>query len=193
MTNRNIKYLYRRLKKLLDNGAACVRGFTLIETLVAVLLLTSAIAGPITIASKGLSAALIARDQMVAFYLAQDAVEYVRYVRDSNKLTSSAWLTGLTPACTGASGCYIDPTAGTVTACGGTCPLINKYSPSAGVAYFSYTLGSVTPQQFRRTVTLAAPLTGETTEQVLTVTVSWRAQSGVTRTISVRENLLDWQ
>lgn len=181
-----------RLNKLLSKAIVRVRGFTLIETLVAVLLLSTAIAGPLTIASKGLSAALIARDQMIAFYLAQDAVEYVRYVRDSNKLDSDPWLTGLS-ACTGANGCTIDPTSGTVAACSGTCSLINKYDDGAGHVYFSYTLGSVTPQQFRRTVALAAPSTGETTEEVLTVSVSWRAQSGVTRTISVRENILDWQ
>ena len=181
-----------RLKELTAKIAARAKGFTLIETLVAVLLLTTSIAGPLALASKGLSAALIARDQMVAFYLAQDAVEYVRFVRDSNKLAGSAWLTNL-GACTGASGCTIDPSAGTVSACSGTCPLINKYSPSAGVAYFSYTMGNVTPQQFIRTVTLAPPSTGELTEEVLTVLVSWRAQSGVTRTISVRENIFDWQ
>lgn len=181
----NLKYKISKIKK-------AVRGFTLIETLVAVLLLTTSIAGPLTLASKGLSAALVARDQMIAFYLAQDAVEYVRYVRDSNKLAGNPWLTNLS-ACTGASGCTIDPTAGTITACSGTCPLIQKYSPSAGVAYFSYVSGNATPQQFRRTVTLAAPSTGEVTEEVLTVAVSWRAQSGVVRTISVRENIFDWQ
>ena len=50
------------------------RGFTLIETLIAVLILTTAIAGPLTIASKGLTATLVAKDQISAFYLAQDAV-----------------------------------------------------------------------------------------------------------------------
>lgn len=185
---RNFKFQISNLKKT-------VQGFTLIETLVAVLLLVTAITGPLTLASKGLSAALVARDQMIAFYLAQDVVEYVRYVRDSNRLGGTDWLAGtinLTP-CTGAGGCIIDTLAGTINACSGACSLINKYSPSVGVAYFSYTQGSVTPQQFRRTVTLATPTTGETAEKVLTVVVSWRAQSGVTRTISVRENIFDWQ
>lgn len=181
-----------RFTTILAKALRRVKGFTLIETLVAVLLLSTAIAGPLTIAAKGLSAALIARDQMVAFYLAQDAVEYVRFVRDSNKLAGSPWLTGL-DACLGASGCTVDPSAGTVAACSGTCSVINKYDAGSGHVYFSYTLGTPTPQQFKRTVTLAAPPTGETTEEVLTVAVSWRAQSGVTRTISVRENLLDWQ
>lgn len=180
---------------LLRRAGKRARGFTLIETLVAVLLLSLSIAGPLTLASKGLSAALIARDQMIAFYLAQDAVEYVRFVRDSNKLAGQPWLTNLN-ACTGANGCTVDPSSGTVSACSGACSLINKYSDGTGRAYFTYSSSpntSVTPQQFRRTVTLAPPSAGVTTEEVLVVSVSWRAQSGVTRTISVRENILDWQ
>lgn len=180
------------LRTLITLTIKRARGFTLIETLVAVLLLSTAIVGPITLASKGLSAALIARDQMTAFYLAQDAIEYVRFVRDSNRLAGQPWLTNLS-ACTGTDGCTLDPSAGTVAACSGTCSVINKYDDGSSHVYFSYTLGNPTPQQFRRTVTLAAPTSGQTTEEVLTVTVSWRAQSGVTRTISVRENLLDWQ
>ncbi len=217
MTNRNIKYLYRRLslgkerkpfsslasfddnamrnlKSQISNLKSALRGFTLIETLVAVLLLTLSITGPLTLASKGLSAALIARDQMIAFYLAQEAVEYVHYVRDSNKLATASWLTGL-DNCTTATGCYIDTTAQppTITVCSASgCPLINKHT-SGGSTYFSYTAGTVTPQQFRRTILLSTPSTGEVTEEVLTVSVSWRAQSGVTRSISVSSNFMDWQ
>jgi prepilin-type N-terminal cleavage/methylation domain-containing protein len=182
----------RRIPALLSRIARRAGGFTLIETLVAVLLLSSAIAGPLTIASKGLSASLIARDQMIAFYLAQDAVEYVRFVRDTNKLSGNPWLANL-DACTGADGCTVDPSSGTVDACSGACPYINKYDDGSGHVYFSYTEGTQTPQMFARTVTLAAPPDGGTDEKVLTVTVSWRAQSGVTRNIVVRENLFNWQ
>lgn len=168
------------------------KGFTLIETLIAVLLLTTAVAGPLTIASKGLSAALVARDQMIAFYLAQDGVEYVRFIRDSNKLAGGAWLAGL-DACVSADGCTVDPAAGIVQACPGSgCPTLRKASSGDDV-YFSYLSGTETPQNFVRTVTLESPPTGETTEAVLTVNVSWRAQSGVTRSVEVQENLYDWQ
>lgn len=177
---------------MINNIKNIARGFTLIETLIAVLLLATAIAGPLTIASKGLSAALIARDQMVAFYLAQDAVEYVRFVRDSNKLSGDPWLAGLAE-CETADGCILDPAQGSVQACSGACEPIQKYEDGNDNVYFTYALGDVAPQQFVRTVKLSAPPTGETTEQVLTVTVSWRAQSGVTRAISVRENVFDWQ
>jgi prepilin-type N-terminal cleavage/methylation domain-containing protein len=182
------------------------QGFTLIETLVAVLLLSTAVVGPLTVASKGLSAALVARDQMVAFYLAQDAVEYVRFVRDSNKLAGLAWLSGLAD-CTGASGCYLDTLGNDVdstiggiqpvndcpSASSGGCPAIQKYDDGAGHKYFSYLQGASTPQRYVRSITIATPQTGETTEGVLTVQVSWRAQSGLVRYVTVRENVYDWQ
>ncbi len=178
---------------MINKAIRRLRGFTLIETLVAVLLLVSAVAGPLTIASKGLTAAITARDQMIAFYLAQDGVEYVRYVRDSNKLGGSSWLNGLT-ACTGAIGCTIDPSTGAVAACTGACGPIKKRDDGAGHKYFTYSSSDPqTPQNFVRTIKLSTPPTGETTEAVLTVTVSWRQQSGITRSISVRENILDWQ
>ena len=69
------------------------KGFTLIETFVAIVILTTAIVGPLQIAMRGLQASLISTDQVTANYLAQDAVEYVRWVRDSNLLQGSNWLT----------------------------------------------------------------------------------------------------
>ncbi len=62
--------------KLLNKG-----GFTLVETLVAISVLMVAVASPLTIAQKSLSSALYAKDQTTAFFLAQDAVEYLKYVR----------------------------------------------------------------------------------------------------------------
>ena len=50
------------------------KGFTLIETLVAVSLLTVAIVAPMTLTARSLSAAYYARDQITAFHLAQEAI-----------------------------------------------------------------------------------------------------------------------
>lgn len=181
----------RQIRQHISRLRQRVEGFTLIETLIAVLLLATALAGPLTIAAKGLSAALIARDQMVAFYLAQEGVEYVRFVRDSNKLSGDPWLTNLS-ACTGADGCTIEPSSADVDACSGTCPVLNRYE-NGNQVLFTYGLGNATPQQFVRTIKLSTPPTGEISEVVLSVTVTWRAQSGLTRTVVVRENLTDWQ
>lgn len=64
-------------------------GFTLIETLVAISLLTIAIVAPMTLTMQSLSSAFYARDQITASYLAQEALEGVRAVRDSNALYTS--------------------------------------------------------------------------------------------------------
>ncbi len=63
-------------------------GFTLIESLIAVTILSFAIAGPLSTASHALVAAQIARGQLTASYLAQEGVEYVRAMRDDAYLNA---------------------------------------------------------------------------------------------------------
>ena len=100
-------------------------GFTLVETLVAIAILMIAIAGPLTVAEKGLSASIYARDQLMASYLAQDAMESIKNIVDSNELAGNPWLSSLSNYnCTSSSLCTIDTTVSppTITTCGGpTC------------------------------------------------------------------------
>lgn len=58
-------------------------GFTIVETLVAITVLMIAIAGPLVIASKGLTAALYAKDQMIASLLAQESMEVIKNIRSN--------------------------------------------------------------------------------------------------------------
>ncbi|MEY4747213.1 MAG: hypothetical protein RLZZ416_262 [Candidatus Parcubacteria bacterium] len=62
-------------------------GFTLIETLVAISLLTVAIVAPMSLTAQSLASAYYARDQITAFYMAQEAIEALRSIRDSQILT----------------------------------------------------------------------------------------------------------
>lgn len=179
------------------------QGFTLIETLVAVLLLVTAIAGPLTIASKGLTATLVAKDQFIGFYLAQDAMEHIRFVRDSNTLSGGDWLTGdgsasgiNLSACISADGtatCYLDSLSthpASPTSCSGTCPTM-RFDPTN--IYFNYNSGlTSTPQRFVRTISIQND--GVSDEATVTITVSWTDIAGVTRVpITVRENIFSWQ
>jgi prepilin-type N-terminal cleavage/methylation domain-containing protein len=173
------------------------QGFTLVETLVAVLLLALSIAGPLTIASRGILTASIARDQITAFYLAQDAMEYVRYVRDSNTLRSSNWLTGTDSlaACISADGtaqCYVDtlqPSITPPTTCSGTCPVLNY---DAALKSYRYASGTRTPQGFTRSISIKND--GVSGEATIVVQVTWRDANGAARSpVVIKENIFQWQ
>jgi len=83
-----MKYL-NKLKNIVivTKSKKSSRAFTLLETMIAVSILLLSIVGPMTIASKGLQSAIYARDEITAFYLAQEAIEYVRMVRDSSTIS----------------------------------------------------------------------------------------------------------
>jgi len=57
-------------------------GYSLVETLVAITILMLAIAGPLTIAFKGMQSAQFAKEQTTAFLLAQEGIEAVTYIRN---------------------------------------------------------------------------------------------------------------
>lgn len=159
------------------------RGFTLIETFVAITILLTAIAGPLTIASRGLSAAFLAKDQTVASYLAQEAVEYIRWKRDTNALAGRSWIAGLS-ACTDAA-CAIDSAADTVSACGSACPVL-RYNAATG--FYTYALADP-PTEYTRTVRMSTIGANETQ---ISVTVTWFA-AGATHTFVALENMFNWQ
>lgn len=76
------------------------KGFTLIEALVAISILMIAIASPMLLAQKSLSSANLSKDQMIATFLAQDAIEAVKNIRDEiaiNGSNTGDWLDKLEP------------------------------------------------------------------------------------------------
>ena len=107
------------------------RGFTIMETLVAIFILLLAITGPMVFSQSALRAAFQSRDQITAFYLAQDAIEFVKNKRDDNVLLGKTgfnngagdyWLDGLDECITSGVddfGCTIDTTVslGEITEC----------------------------------------------------------------------------
>jgi len=75
-------------------------GFTLIETLVAITVLVVAVASPLSLAAQSLFAAYYAKDQVIAYNLAQEAIELIRNKRDHNILEdldggNAGWLNGM--------------------------------------------------------------------------------------------------
>ena len=113
--------------------ASSQKGFTIIETLIAITVLMIAVAGPLSVASKGLLSAQISKDQMIASYLAEESMEAIKNSRDNNIVTNgNAQLFSngsIVTSCTNTANNYCDmsttdPTA-LLTGCAslGNCPL----------------------------------------------------------------------
>lgn len=178
-------------KKLFGMSLQSKRGFTLIEALVAISILLVSIAGPLTIAAKSLSSAVFARDQITAFYLTQEAIEFIKNKRDNNTLTSTYWLSGygvsgVSPDCTASNGCTVDIKNNNISECpNGGCPSL-RYNEITG--FYSYEAeGSIT--SFTRSIFIT-PITPD--EISVEVRISWN--TGIfTRDFAVKGNIFNWQ
>ncbi len=160
-------------------------GFTLVETLVAISILSLSIAATFTAVQNGIQSSTIARDQTTAFYLAQEAMEFIKNIRDENALhtigteTTVNWLAGLsnvsTDPCYFGKVCKLDSPLKTVSSCGsaavtssppGLCPNINQ-DPTTGL--FGYTSGW-TPTSFKREIQFQQISANEVT---VVISMSW--------------------
>ncbi len=160
------------------------RGFTLIETFVAISVLLVSLAGPLSIAAQALKSAYYARDEITAFYLAQEGLEYARAVRDQNYLSGRPWLTDM-DGCINIA-CQIDFPNFTGSACpNNSCQalLIDQTSNL-------FNARSGTPSGFTRIFTLV-PIEGVPGEIAVTVRVSW-VSAGISRSFRLSEHLFDW-
>jgi len=181
------------------------KGFTLIETLVAISIFTMSILALLSLLAQGISDTNYAKKKIIAAYLAQEGVEYIRNMRDtfvlydpidsqngwngfSNKLISNS--------CQNNNGCYFDDqnldyTAQdrpmvlglAVTACGASCPPL-LYDSSLGK--YGYTMG-VNPG-FTRKIAISQISSNEIK---IFSTVYWTQGSG-NYSLVFSESLFNW-
>jgi prepilin-type N-terminal cleavage/methylation domain-containing protein len=166
------------------------RGFTLIETMIAVAIFTIAVVGPFTAASRSLDAAATARDNLAAANLAQEGLEVVRFVRGSNYLANpNSWTaTAGLSACVAPAKCAVDGPTATVAACaGGVCgPL---YLTDAGL--YTTSAAGATVTRFTRSLTITPNPGGQANAERAVVTVTWQTNGGP-RTVTVSQDFYDW-
>lgn len=186
------------------------RGFTIIETLVAVALLMISIAGPMVVANQALTAAVNSRNSFIATNLAQEGMEYLKNIKDNNVISGSAtWLTGIdnanaaatTNLAAGSGTCVRsnsssqyecttpDPAHSTVptTNCTASCSAFGKlYLDTTG--YQTTSTGTTTPftRYFYITPVPLASGGFDPNQAVFTVAVSWY-QGQVSNQITVQE------
>ncbi|QQG38227.1 MAG: prepilin-type N-terminal cleavage/methylation domain-containing protein [Candidatus Kaiserbacteria bacterium] len=179
----------KRIERIADMKV--VRGFTLIETLVAVSLLSVAIVAPMSLTGRSLAAAYYARDQVTAFHLAQEGIESVRHARDHNILlnalgTPADLLAGI-PSTTG-DPFTVDTTNNDAMAlCNPleACPALRTNGELYG---YNEDWNST---RFTRSIS-AVFVDGSTDEVKVNVVVSWQSGAFQSRSVTISENLYRW-
>lgn len=186
-----------------------MKGFTLIETLVAITVLTIAIVAPMTLTSQALSAAMYARDQVTAFHLAQEAIEAVRSIRDANILnnaygTQMDILDGIPIAQDFVIDTRDDDAGTAIHECTtGTCPPMRTddtfyaYGPIGTTDVYAQSPGwrdtNITRTVRAQWVACPTEQTCSNTDEIrISVTVSWRTSSDRTRVFTISQNLYRW-
>src|SRR3989344_2986288 len=147
------------------------RGFTLVETLVAVTILLFAIVGPMTIASQSIKAAQFAREELTAVFLAQEGIELVLERRDNDALnvpdTTWDWYDMTLPAgCKLNSGCGLDALGSSRNCSSQSCTL--KFD-SSGTNFYYYGSGGIV-SKYTRVITVQKDATLNEVEVISTVT-----------------------
>jgi type II secretory pathway pseudopilin PulG len=162
-------------------------GFTLVETIVSIFILNLAILLPLSASYIGISQAMQSRDQIIASYLAQDAMEYVRakIVTNLQHDPSLSVLNGMN-ACGQVNGCSIDSVNDQVYSGNTSNPAILQ-DPVTGV--YGHTTGW-DPTPFMREVWVNQTNPNDPTFQIL-VRVEW-GKEGARKELFLRENMSIW-
>ncbi|KKR70692.1 MAG: putative membrane protein [Candidatus Nomurabacteria bacterium GW2011_GWB1_40_7] len=79
-----MKLFFKKVNKL-------SKGFTLIETLVAISIFTMSILAMFSVLAQSISDTGYAKKKMTATYLAQEGIEYARNLRDNAVLSGAGW------------------------------------------------------------------------------------------------------
>ena len=169
------------------------KGFTLLETFVALSILTFVVIGPLTLASYSIRSASLSQNQLTAFYLAQEAMEYVKNRRDINALNGNAnWLKDLAPSgggnglCRNNKGCTVDIPYNDIQPCpDGGCPKM-RYSSDTGFYHQNTSFGA--ESLFTRKIKLDNV---SSYEEKVSITISWAEKFGA-RSFTLEENIFNW-
>jgi len=167
--------MYPHPEKL--NRVRCAeKGFTLVEALVALVILTIALGPALVLSSNISSTASVIQNNLIAANLSQEGVEVIRALRDANWYNGLPFDTGLT------DGSYrIEWSSNTLIALGSNPPL----KISAGLYNYSSGVDTV----FKRTVTI----TKINSEELRIISeIAWTERGNRTRDVKTESHLFDW-
>jgi prepilin-type N-terminal cleavage/methylation domain-containing protein len=169
------------------------KGFTIVESLIAITILVLVITGATSAIQTGISSYIFSKDQIIAFYLAQEAVEQIKNIRDENGIKKQNWLSGISAnasdPCYFGNACIVDSIGSPIlTECDdgpSSCPTLRQ---DTATGFFGYNLAW--PETvFRREIVLTQINADEIS---ILVTIDW-SKGIVNRQFRARENILNWQ
>lgn len=188
-------------------------GFTLVETLVAVLILTLSIGALLSLASGGFYSVKYSRNQIVANNLLQESVEYIRNSRDSaieQGFTWDSWQqqvlsvdiggnpTGSsTDGCFSTNGCFVDPYTGDpkIKQCDGVCPYVQYYPDNSFYGYLSNYPFSISTAPYETSFVrkiVITPSTQTADQLIVKATITWENGSSP-RSLSQTTLITNWK
>lgn len=191
-------------------------GFTLLETLVAISLLMMAVVGPLTIAQKSVKTSTYTKNRTTAYYLAQDAIEFLRNIRDTNTLRGYDWnrlMLEYSPCISGGatSRCFFETIISPETVVSNpgsdrltgnfiirncttpSCPKLTYFSSYGYYGYLDLSTSGVSESQFRREISIT-PLNPDNRELLIRVDVIWdEGILGGEKKISLYDEVYNWQ
>lgn len=201
--------MYKKLKEKIIEKTQ--KGFTLIESLVAITILLVSVAAPLSLAQEGIVASRLSQSQVVAYYLAQEGIEIVKNVRDQNRLQNASnqiegalqddCLVDDQDMAVEEAGCSADATADLTdfgedvftNDCPSGCPNLTLPSSKDGLYNYSGEIDTL----FVREVKVWYPgeidsSSPDRTEEIIVESkVTWTLD-GISQTYFIRNNLLDW-
>jgi len=155
------------------------KGFTLVEVLVATLVLSIVITATSGILTVNLINATDIKNSYVASGLTQEGMELARNIRDSGWFAGTPYNNSLP------DGTYrLQWNSSGFMALGTNPPLAED--PSTGI--YAYDFGS--PTIFKRTINIATVVPN--VEKKVTVTVTW-TDRGISKSISAEDHLFNWR
>ena len=180
-------------------------GFTLLEMIVAIFIMSVAFTAIITVMSASIYSSKYARDEITENYLAQEVIDYVRNDRDTTAFQGGDWalflmhygmMPGVPSGCFTSTGCTVDVFdsnfSTSVVAClpsPAKCPTLRYDENATNGSYYNYASGGVATN-FRRTVYMGNSNSGD--ELDILVKIEW--QNGkLPRSQVLKSSLLKWQ
>jgi prepilin-type N-terminal cleavage/methylation domain-containing protein len=153
------------------------KGFTLVETLVALVILSVALIPILNLSTDSARISSNIQDNLIASGLAQEGIEVVRAIRDTNWFGNQTFDAGL------ANGSYRAEWNSTTLL-----DLSNNPPLLLNNGLYNYTTG--TPTKFTRIVTISKVNAGELK---ITSQITWNVRANNTKTITAEDHLFNWK